>query len=145
MAKMLDQLRAQLPEGAPNSPIGRLIGWKLVEVEAGQAVFELAGEARHANSRGAVHGGVLCSIAQVAMATAYGSTLDEGESVTTVDLKINFLRPAPQGRLVARGRLVHRGRTLGLAECDVTDADARLVARASSTCLTLRSKPAALR
>ena len=53
-------------------------------------------------------------------------------------LKINFLRPVWEGRLTATGRLVNGGRSLGLLECDVVDASGRLVARASSTCMTLR-------
>src|SRR5438874_13138314 len=113
---MLDRLRQQLHLETPTTPVGRLIGWTLVEVESGQAVYELVGEPRHSNSRGAVHGGVLSTVAQVAMATAYSSTLEEGEALTTVEMKINFLRPAPQSRLTARGQLVHRGPTLGLPE-----------------------------
>lgn len=53
-------------------------------------------------------------------------------------MKINYLRPFWTGSLVATGRVVKAGRTIGLAECDVTDAEGRLVARAMSTCMTLR-------
>src|SRR5262249_59634437 len=66
------------------------------------------------------------------------TTLDEGESFTTLELKINFLKPVRTGRLVATGRVVKTGHTVGLIECDVVDDKERLVARASSTCMTLR-------
>jgi uncharacterized protein (TIGR00369 family) len=72
------------------------------------------------------------------MGFAYASTLAQGESFTTLELKINFLRPVWQTRLTATGHVVQRGQTVGMVECDVTDDGGRLVARASSTCMTLR-------
>ncbi len=100
-------------------------------------------EERHANPMGTVHGGILCDLADAAMGMSFASTLDEGESFTTLELKINYLRPFWTGRLTARGRVVQRGRTVGMTECDVEDADGRLIARASSTCLVLRDDAAA--
>jgi uncharacterized protein (TIGR00369 family) len=85
---------------------------------------------------------VLCDVADAAMGVAYASLLGEGESFTTLELKINFLKPARSGRLVARGRVVKAGRTIGLVESDVQDETGALVARASSTCMTLRGDAA---
>jgi uncharacterized protein (TIGR00369 family) len=87
---------------------------------------------------GTLHGGVLCDIADAAMGAAYGSTLKDGESFTTLELKINFLRPVWKAKLRAQAKIVRAGNTVGLVECDVTDERDRLVARASSTCMTLR-------
>ena len=84
--------------------------------------------------------GVLCDVADAAMGIAYASTLGESESFTTLELKINFLRPFRTGKLIATARMVKAGRTIGLAECDVTDAEGRLIARAMSTCMTLRGE-----
>ena len=95
-------------------------------------------EERHSNPMGTVHGGILCDIADAAMGTAFFSTLEVGESFTTLELKINFLRPFWTGRITARGRVVQRGRTVGMAECDLEDEQGRLIAKASSTCMTLR-------
>jgi uncharacterized protein (TIGR00369 family) len=106
----------------------------------GKATFELEAGPQHANPMGTLHGGIICDVADAAMGTAYASTLDEGESFTTLELKINFLRPFWTGRLVATARTVKTGRTIGLVECDVTDPDERLVARAMSTCMTLRGE-----
>src|SRR3989442_7448104 len=86
---------------------------------------------------GTLHGGVLCDIADAAMGMAWASTLDEGETFTTLELKINFLKPVWTGKLTATGRVVQGGRTIGLVECDVVDEKHRLVARASSTVMTL--------
>ena len=106
-------------------------------------VITLDADGRHANPMGTLHGGVLCDVADAAMGMAYAATLDEGETFTTLELKINFLKPVREGRLVATGRVVKGGRTVGLVECDVLDDKERLVARASSTCMTLRGAQAA--
>jgi uncharacterized protein (TIGR00369 family) len=124
-------------------PVARLIGFTLVAVQPGQAVIELEATARHANPMGTLHGGILCDIADAAMGMAYASTLAEGETFTTLELKINFLRPFWTGKLSAAAHMVKNGRTIGLVECNVTDAQQRLVARASSTCMTLRGEQAA--
>jgi uncharacterized protein (TIGR00369 family) len=123
-------------------PVAELIGFRVAEVAPGRAVVELVAGPQHANPLGTVHGGILCDIADAAMGVAYASTLGAGETFTTIELKINFLRPAFTGRLVATARLVKSGRTIGLAECDVEDAEGRLIARASSTCMTLRGDSA---
>jgi len=120
-------------------PIAQLIGFELVELEPGRAVFQLEVDPeRHANPMGTLHGGVLCDLADAAMGYAYASSLAEGGTFTTVELKINFLRPVWRGLVLATARLVSRGRSIGLVECDITDATGKLVARASSTCMTLR-------
>jgi uncharacterized protein (TIGR00369 family) len=128
---------------APPPPIADLIGFSLTDVEPGRAVVTLLAGPRHLNPMGTLHGGVLCDVADAAMGMAYAGTLDEGETFTTLELKINFLKPVRAGRLVATGRLVKGGHTVGLLECDVVDDKDRLVARASSTCMTLRGEQAA--
>jgi uncharacterized protein (TIGR00369 family) len=87
---------------------------------------------------GTLHGGMLCDIADAAMGLAYASTLGEGETFTTLELTINFLQPVWQAALQAIGRVVTHGRTVGVVACDILDAHEALVARATSTCLTLR-------
>jgi uncharacterized protein (TIGR00369 family) len=91
---------------------------------------------------GTLHGGILCDVADGAMGTAYASLLEEGETFTTLELKINFLKPVRAGRLTAVGTVLKSGRTVGLAECRVTDESGSLVAHATSTCMTLRGEAA---
>jgi uncharacterized protein (TIGR00369 family) len=135
--------RAILDGCVPPPPIAHLIGFRPIAADAGRAVFELDTDLdRHANPMGTLHGGILCDLADAAMGFAYASTLQTGETFTTLELKINFLRPVWQTRLTATARCIQRGYTIGLLECDVTDADDRLVARASSTCMTLRGAQA---
>jgi uncharacterized protein (TIGR00369 family) len=121
-----------------SAAVAKLIGFRPTSVEEGRAVFELEAGPQHANPMGTLHGGVLCDVADAAMGVAYASTLADGESFTTLELKINFLRPFRNGTLTATARVVKAGRTIGLTECDVTDPEGRLIARAMSTCMTLR-------
>lgn len=139
----LEALQAQIRGELPPPPIAATIGMRLVHVEAGRAVFELDADVeRHANPMGTLHGGILCDIADGALGCAFASTLEEGETFTTLELKINFLRPFWSGLLTATGRVIQRGRTVGMTECDVEDAEGRLIAKATSTCLVLRGDAA---
>src|SRR5437879_10993462 len=134
----MDRCNEMVRCDGPGGAVGRLIGFRPTSIETGKATFELEAGPQHANPMGTLHGGIICDVADAAMGTAYASTLDEGESFTTLELKINFLRPFWSGRLVATARTVKTGRTIGLVECDVTDAEERLVARPMSTCRALR-------
>ena len=139
MPTMLKLAEKMVRGEAPPPPIGRLLGFVLKEIEPGRADFEMEADERHHNPMGTLHGGVYCDLADAAMGYAYAATLADGESFTTVELKINFLRAVRQGRLTAAARVVKAGGTLGYVECDVTDQAGKLVAKASSTCMTLRS------
>jgi uncharacterized protein (TIGR00369 family) len=124
-------------------PVAELLGIEFVEIEDGVCTMKLEAEERHSNPMGTIHGGVIGDVADAAMGMAYFSQLEAGESFTTLELKINFLRPFWTGTLLAHGRVVHRGKTVGLTECDVIDGGGRLIARASSICMTLRGDAAA--
>jgi uncharacterized protein (TIGR00369 family) len=121
MPKMLDHFQAMLRGEAPVAPVSQLLGFTLAEVEPGRAVIAFTAGPQHANPMGTLHGGILGDIADAAMGIAFAATLAEDESFTTLELKINFLRPVWGGPLRAVGRVVQRGRTIGLTECDVLD------------------------
>jgi uncharacterized protein (TIGR00369 family) len=140
MARLIDRITEGMRANEASAPVAKLVGFRPTSVEAGKATFELEAGPQHANPMGTLHGGVLCDVADAAMGVAYASTLGDGESFTTLELKINFLRPFRNGTLIATARVVKAGRTIGLTECDVTDADGRLIARAMSTCMTLRGE-----
>jgi uncharacterized protein (TIGR00369 family) len=126
----------------PPPPIAKLIGFDLVLAERGHTRFSLDASERHANPMGTLHGGVLCDLADAAMGMAHATTLEEGETFTTLELKINFLRPVWNARLYADARVVHYGKTISLVECDVTTEDGKPVAKVSSTVMTLRGEKA---
>jgi uncharacterized protein (TIGR00369 family) len=136
MPKMLGDIRMMLSGEISSPPIAALLGFTLTSIGPGEAVIAFEATARHANPMGTLHGGVLCDIADAAMGMAYASTLAERETCTTLELKINFLKPVWTARLQAIGRVVKAGQTVGLIECDITDEGNNLVARASSTCMT---------
>jgi uncharacterized protein (TIGR00369 family) len=117
--------------------VARLIGFELVEAVRERTLFRLQVDERHANPMGTVHGGILCDLADAAMGSAMATTLEAGQSYTTLELAINYLKPVWSGLLSAEGRVVKRTRKTGLTECDVLDENGSLVARAKSTCLVL--------
>src|SRR5262245_43221385 len=90
----------------PPAPVAQLIGFRLTEVGDGKAVAELDADQRHANPMGTLHGGILCDIADAAMGMAYASLGGEDESFTTIELKINFLRPVWNSKLRASAEVV---------------------------------------
>ncbi len=139
---LLDRYREAVHDGSYGFPLSELLGFHLIEVEPGEAVIELEARDHHFNPMGTLHGGVLATIADTSMGIAHGSLLEEGESSTTIEMKINFLRPFWDGKLRAAGKSIKHGRTLTYLESEVHDGDGALIARASSTCMTLRGKMA---
>jgi uncharacterized protein (TIGR00369 family) len=139
---MLSRIENYLRGEHPVAPIAALIGFKLTAIAPGRATVVLETGPQHANAVGTLHGGVLCDIADAAMGLAYAANLAEGESFTTLELKINFLKPVWKTTLTAEGRVLKQGRTIGLVECDVRDEKRSLVAHATSTCMTLRGEAA---
>ena len=138
---MVEKLQQALQNGFQPA-LGHTLGFRVTAVGKGEATVEMDTNSAHHNPMGSLHGGVLCSIADTAMGFAHSSTLDDGETSTTLELHINFLRPVWDAKLRAVGRVIKAGRTISLIECDVFDEKARLVARASSTCMTLRGEQA---
>ena len=138
----VDLVKKMMSGEIPPPPIGETIGMRLVDVAPDFAAFEMEASRRHTNPMGTLHGGVLCDIADGAMGMAWASELTTGETFTTLELKINFLRPVWETKLRAEAHVLKRGRTVGLVACDVRDANGELVAHATSTLMTLRGEQA---
>jgi uncharacterized protein (TIGR00369 family) len=143
MSKRLEAIERMARGEVPQAPVARLIGFELTSIRHGESVIELEASDSHANPMGTLHGGILCDIADAAMGVAFASTLDDGESFTTLELKINFLRPVWKEKLRALGKVVKRGKSVGMVECEVWNSQDVLVAKSSSTCLVLRGEQAA--
>jgi uncharacterized protein (TIGR00369 family) len=143
MAKMLDGMERQLRGEVPPPAAATKIGMRLASFQHGEAVVELDADATHANPMGTVQGGMLAAMADAAMGWAYMTTLGEGESYTTLEIKVNFLRPVRAGRLEARARVRNAGRTIGLVECEVLADGGKVAAYSVSTCMVLRGDAAA--
>jgi uncharacterized protein (TIGR00369 family) len=123
-------------------PVADLLGIDRVSFGDGKCTMKLEAGDQHANPMGTIHGGILCDLADAAMGMAFFTTCADGETFTTLELKINFLRPFWTGTLLAHGRVVSRGKTVGLTECDVVDESDRLIAKATSTVMALRGDAA---
>jgi uncharacterized protein (TIGR00369 family) len=111
------------------------LGARITEAEPGRVVLELVAGPQHRHGGGVVQGGVITQIADAAMGMSLATLQPDGIWNTTIELKINFIRPAIEGRLRAVGRVVEMGEMLLFSEADVLDEAGRLIARASSTCL----------
>ena len=134
------EIAAQFRGEAPLAPVEELLGLRFVAWGEGESRWELDAEKRFHNPTGIVQGGILTALADVSMATAFISTLSPNEMFTTVELKINYLRPVSVGTISATGRVLHRGRTTGLLESVVADGNGKEVARATSTVLVLAQR-----
>lgn len=118
----------------PAPPITVLIGARLAQYGDGWAEVELDADERRHNPFGAVQGGLLCTLAGVAMGAAAATTLKKGERFSTTNLDAQFCRPVTAGLLCARAQVFFRGRTTVHVTCEIYAGD-QLVARLSSTCL----------
>ncbi len=143
MTGAIERIRKFQSGELSSGPISELLGLQITTIEHGRLVIEMESGPAFANPMGTLHGGILTTLADSAMGLAYASTLSEAESFTTLELKINFLKPVWSGRLTAEAELKKGGSTVGLVECDVRDAAGSLVAYAVSTCMTLRGEKAA--
>ena len=110
---MLRELVHNLAQGKGEPPpIAKLIGFTVTLAQAGKAIVEFDASERHHNPMGTLHGGVLCDIADAAMGMAYASNLEEGESFTTLELKINFVKPVWSGHLRGTAIVIKQGKTV---------------------------------
>ncbi|MET0736513.1 MAG: PaaI family thioesterase [Microbacterium sp.] len=135
----LEYLRALVAGEYPPPPIARLLGFDIVEVSEGEAVFECAPGEHHYNPLGMVHGGLACTLLDTVVGCAAHSTLPKGVGYTSIDLQVSYLRPitATSGTLRAIGRVVKGGRRVIFAEGVVQDAAGRPLATATSSLLVL--------
>ena len=140
MDNFLDELKTLWRGERSPSPIGKTLGFELVEYEKGEALFTMIVNEQHWSLLNVVQGGVLISIAEAAIGVAFATTLNEGERFTLTEVHVHYMRPIRQGRIDARAHLIERGRTLGLVECELRNEQSQLVAKVASTCMVLRDK-----
>ena len=119
------------------SPFFRHMSMTIREMGIGFAVVDLEVDTQHLQAFGCVHGGVYAAAIDTAAFWAPFCELAEGTGITTVDLKVNYLAPAQQGRITATGKRIKLGKTLGLAEATVTDSQGRLLAHGTSTIIVI--------
>ncbi len=144
-AKMsgLEYLRAIARGELPTAPMADLIGFDFSEIEEGRVVFECTPAEYHYNPIGVVHGGLACTLFDSAMGCAVHTMLPAGVGYTTVELKVNFLRPITlkTGRLLCEGTTIHVGRHIATAEARLLDTSGKLYGHATTTCMIFRDQP----
>lgn len=120
----------------PGPPIAAILGYALVEISEGCAVFRCVPTSNHLNPSGAVHGGWAATVLDSALGCAVHSTLEKGQAYSTAEFKVNLVRPiTPQtGEVVCKGTVVHRGRTLAVSEATLKDGQGKLLAIGTETC-----------
>ena len=134
----LSALRAMIAGELPPPPIATLLGFELVEVEPGRAIFAVEPGDRHYNPIGMVHGGLAATLIDSATGCAVHTTLPAGTGYTTTDVQVRFVRPITRdtGRIECIGEVVHVGRRLATAEARVM-AGGRLLAHGTASLLIL--------
>lgn len=135
----LDYLQKLIRGELPPPPIAVLLNFRLSEITEGRAVFVCDPAEYHYNPIGLVHGGLAATLLDSAMGCAVHSTLPAGVGYTTLEIKVNYLRPLmpDRGQVRCEGTLIHRGSRTATADGRVTDVDGRLYAHATTTCLLL--------
>ncbi|HMJ93422.1 MAG TPA: PaaI family thioesterase [Allosphingosinicella sp.] len=140
----LEFLRAMMAGDQPSPLMSRTLGFRLVEVEEGVAVFEGEPSPNLLNPLGAVHGGWALTLIDSATGCAVHTTLPPGVGYTTVETKVNFTRAiAPDGGTVrCEGSVVTRGRRIATAEARLLDPEGRVLAHGTSTLMILEPRQA---
>ena len=123
----------------PHAPLAELLGFELIDLGEGHASFRMDPGERHYTPLGTVHGGIAATLLDSAMGVAVHTTLNDGEAYTTLELKVNYVRAITEdtGPVVATGSVIHRGGRVATAEARLSDADGRLLAHGTSTCLIM--------
>jgi uncharacterized protein (TIGR00369 family) len=133
----LDFLQGMIAGRYPSAPIMQVLGFGLVEVEHGRAVFEGTPTFAYYNPLGTVHGGYAATLLDSCMGCSVHTTLAAGTGYITLEFKVSLVRSitAETGRVRAEGRVVSGGRRVATAEGRLIDSSARLLAHATATCL----------
>jgi len=134
-ARMLD---GRLP--AP--PIAELLDMRMSEFEHGCVVFVSTPHSQLYNPLGTVHGGYAAALLDSCMGCAVHSTLKAGQAYTTVELKVNYVRPLTEatGEVRAEGKIISAGRQIATAEGRLTDASGKLLAHGTTTCIVFPAR-----
>ena len=139
MSSLKERLKAA-PGSEGEVPIMSTLGMHLVHHGEGQATLTLEVGKKFHNPMGTLHGGIMTDLADAAMGIATITTLADDESFSTLELKMNFLRPVFEGKITAEGKILHRGSTIAMAECVVKNEAGKDVARGTATQIILRQK-----
>ena len=141
MARMIDDMARMLAGEIEQPAAARLVGMRLASYGDGEAVVAIDIDGRHANPMGTAQGGILAAVADAAMGWACMTTLGDGESYTTVEMKINFLAPVVGQDVIAEATIVRRGRSIVVGDVDVRTESGEMVGKSLVTYMVLAPRP----
>ena len=126
----------------PPPPAAATLGFKLLEVDETQGTIrvQFEGKQEFANPMGVVQGGFLTAMLDETLGPALVATLDKDSFAPTIELKVNFIRPAPLGKLIGEGRVVARGGSIAFLAGELRSESGELLATASATARIVTQK-----
>jgi uncharacterized protein (TIGR00369 family) len=121
----------------PAPPIGKVLGFRVSEVELGRVVFDYTPVYDHYNPLGTVHGGIAATLLDSVMGCCIHTTLKAGIGYTTVEIKVNYVRAMTDktGPVKAEGKVINVGSRIGTSEGKLYDGAGKLLAHGTTTCL----------
>ena len=129
----LDVLRAVSEGVVEMPPAAVLLGWKALDLQPGRARVQYTARPDFCNPHGAIQGGFLAAMLDDAMGPALFTTLPADQFAPTIEMKVNFVRPARPGPIIAEGTLVHKTSSIAFLEGMLTTVDGELIATATAT------------
>ncbi len=129
----LDVMRAVAEGVVETPPAAALLGWKALELEPGHVRVRYTARPEFGNPQGAIQGGFLAAMLDDAMGPALVTLLGADQFAPTIEIKVNFMRPARPGIIIAEGRVVHRTRSLAFLEGTLSTEDGELIATGTAT------------
>ena len=138
----LEYMRQLMTGEREPSGMARLMNMRLVEVEEGRAVFAVEPDERHYNGLGIAHGGLAATLLDSALGCAINTVMPAGRIFTTLEMKINYVRPLRRetGEVRCEARVLHAGGRVATAEGRILDAAGKLYAHGTATCMLFRSR-----
>lgn len=136
----LEYMRRLMTGEVPQSGMAQLMGFKLVEVSEGRAVLTIKPDERHYNGIGIAHGGLAATLLDSALGCAINTMMPAGRIFTTLEMKINYVRPMRRetGEVRCEASVIHAGGRTASAEGRIVDLDGKLYAHGTATCMLFR-------
>ncbi len=137
LVKGFDLLKGMLEGRYPGPPIAELMDFGISDLAEGRCVFTGRPGRKHYNPSGAVHGGFAATLLDSAMGCAVHTLVPRGQGFTTLEIKVNYVRPMFEstGEVRCEAAVINTGKTVATAEGKVLDAKGRLIAHGTTTCL----------
>ncbi|MDR0189461.1 PaaI family thioesterase [Pseudomonas yamanorum] len=139
----LSFMRGLIDGRHPYPPFAEFLDIDLMEIDYGSAVFVGKPTERFFNPIGSIQGGWAATILDAAMGFATHSTLKVGESYTTLEMKLNYVRPLlpSSGKVRCVGKVIHRGGRVATAEAQLLDGNGKLLSHSTETCMIFPAEP----